>query len=65
MFFRCRRPNFLLTWIFLLFGFKIAAKDRLSEEERTEYRNKAKRFRKKFRDALAVWDDEDESSDVD
>lgn len=45
-------------WLLLLFGMKYISKSRLSEEERDEYREKARRFRTKFREALAVWDEE-------
>jgi hypothetical protein len=64
MFFRYRRGcpfgcGGLFGWLILLFGLKRVSARRLSDEERAEYREKAKRFRGKLRDAMAVWDDED------
>lgn len=49
-------------WLLLLFGVKYVAKSRLSDEERDEYREKARRFRTKFREALAVWDEDSEEN---
>lgn len=64
MFFRCRRRFSLLTLLMFIFGLKTVKAERLSDEEREEYRAKRKRFRRKIRDAFAVWDDDDEDDAV-
>ncbi|KPV45544.1 hypothetical protein [Alicyclobacillus ferrooxydans] len=51
-----------LRLLLLLFGIKFVAKSRLSDEDRDAYRDKARRFRTKFREALAVWDEEPEDT---
>jgi hypothetical protein len=63
MFFRCRRRFSLLTLLMFIFGLKTVRAERLSDEERDEYRTKRKRFRRKIRDAFAVWDDEDDDAE--
>ena len=42
-----------------LLGFKFIVRERLSDAEREEYKTKAKAFRRKMRDAFAVWDEEE------
>jgi|GEM_PF-3699975 len=59
MFFRrCRRRYSFLTLLLLLFGLKRLKAQRLSEEERIEYKEKSKLFRSKLRDAFSVWNEE-------
>ncbi|QQE81043.1 hypothetical protein GI364_12070 [Alicyclobacillus sp. SO9] len=49
-----------MTLLLFIFGLKTVKAQRLSDEEREDYRVKRKRFRQKIRDAFAVWDDDDE-----
>lgn len=61
MFFRHRRPSFIM-WLMLLMGFKMMARQRLTDAQRAEYRSKAKVFRDKMEEACAVWDHHDTAS---
>ncbi len=45
--------------LLLLCGIRLFARKQLSDTEKEAFRTKAKRFRSKLRDALAVWDDEE------
>lgn len=58
MFFRRRRHYGLLHLLLLLFGVKAVTRSHMTEEERREYRAKARRFRSKMREACAVWDED-------
>lgn len=60
MFFGCRRRLSLFTFLLMLFGFKKLAKSELTEAQRAEYRTKARNFRKKMREAFAVWDEDEQ-----
>jgi hypothetical protein len=64
MFFRCRARNHFLKLILMLFGVRLLTQNRLSESEREDYKSKAKVFRRKLRDAFAVWDDDEQDNDV-
>lgn len=63
MFFRYRRRPSLFGLLMFLLGFKFVVRERLSESEREEYKTKAKAFRRKMREAWAVWD-EDETEET-
>jgi hypothetical protein len=62
MFFRHRRRFPLLTLLLFFIGIKSVKKERMSDEDRAAYREKRKAFRRKMREAFAVWDDEDDES---
>jgi hypothetical protein len=64
MFFRCRARSHFLKFLLMLLGIRLLAQRRLSESEREEYRGKAKTFRRKLRDAFAVWDDEEQEQNT-
>lgn len=65
MFFRPRRPS-LLMFLLVLLGIKAWKKERYSDEEKAQYREKRKKFRSKLREACAVWDeDEGDETPVD
>lgn len=55
MFF-CRRRRSIWSVLLLLLGFRWIKKERMTEDERNEYRAKARLFRTKLREAYAVWD---------
>jgi len=57
--FRRRYCPIPFRWFFLLLGVKWFTSARMTEEDKSVYRDKARRFRSKFRDALAVWDEEE------
>lgn len=63
MFFRYRRRPSLFGLLMFLLGFKFIVKEHLTESERAEYRTKGKAFRRKMREAFAVWD-EDENEET-
>ncbi len=65
MFFRRRRHCGLFQLLLLLLGVKAVTRSRphLTDEERREYRAKARRFRTKMREAYAVWDDDEADSE--
>ncbi|MDB5084695.1 MAG: hypothetical protein JWN30_1581 [Bacilli bacterium] len=59
MFFRRRTGCSLGNLLLILLGFKvIVKKQRMTEEERAEYKQKIKSFRQKLREAFKVWDQE-------
>lgn len=62
MFFHSRRRPSLLPLLMLLFGFKFLSKERMSESERDEYKEKRKTFRRKMREAFAVWDEDEDTT---
>ncbi len=63
MFFRCRARRRFFKFLLILLGIRILTHgNQLTDTEREEYRAKAKKFRRKIRDAFTVWD-EDEPND--
>lgn len=54
---RCRRHG-ILAWLLILLGLKTftSARERMTAEEREQFRSKARAFRGKVREAVAVWD---------
>lgn len=62
MFFRYRRRFSLFTFLMFLIGIKTLKKERMSDEEREEYRMKRKLFRRKMREACAVWDEDSDAT---
>lgn len=57
MFFRRRRYCGLWKLLLVIFGLKVVTRSRLTDEERRAYRDKARKFRSKLKEAYAVWDD--------
>lgn len=65
MLFPCRRRCSLFRLLLAFLGLRVIADARLEKltaEEREQLRNKRRRFRKKIREAFAVWDEEDETA---
>lgn len=58
MFFRRRNRFSLLTLLLVFFGLKHLKAERLSDEEKEEFKAKRKLFRTKVREACAVWDED-------
>jgi hypothetical protein len=63
MFFRYRRRFPLLTLLLVLFGVKTLKKERMSDEDREVFREKRKAFRRKLREAFAVFDDDSDPAE--
>ncbi len=58
MFFRRRRCGFLAKMLMIMLGVNWLTRRESCSEDRAAYRNRARAFRQKLREAAAVWDDE-------
>ncbi len=58
MFFRRRCSGFLFRMLMVILGIKFLTKQRHCHEDHTSQKARARAFRQKLREAVAVWDDE-------